>query len=99
MRTLDAVCRRVVPCAYDGTGVARDVASLVALRVARVSGSALAALSVVLRLFGSASAAMATVARPRPFADLPDELQDRILARWSSAPVPFARTAFQGLRR
>jgi choline dehydrogenase-like flavoprotein len=97
--TLDAICRRIVPCAYDGSGTPKDVARLVAERVARVSDDAFAQLKLTLAIFGARAAVFATVGRPRAFRDLRPELQDKMLARWATSRVAFQRMAFQGLRR
>ncbi len=52
-----------------------------------------------LRLFGSAAAALVSVARLTPFHALSPALQDRMLSAWCESPLPQARTLFQVMRR
>jgi choline dehydrogenase-like flavoprotein len=96
--TLDAVCRRVAPHAYDGTGIAKDLGALVTARIAAIGGPAEVQFRQAVGLFGHRAAAVATVLRPVPFARLPPHLQDRMLARWATSRLPLQRTVAQALR-
>jgi len=71
---------------------------MIARRLAH-SPAILGQLRVAIAIFGHRAAALATLGRPRPFADLGHELQDRMLARWASSRVPLQRTIVQALRK
>ncbi len=96
--TLDAVCRRIAPHAYDGAAVAKDLGALVAARVAACGEAADAQFRSAVGLFGSRAAALATTLRPIPFARLSPPLQDRMLTRWSTSRLPLQRTVYQAMR-
>ncbi len=96
--TLDAVCRRVAPHAYDGVSIQKDLARLVAARIAASGDAADKQFRQAIALFGNRAAALATVLRPVPFARLPAGLQDRMLARWATSRVGLQRTVHQAMR-
>jgi choline dehydrogenase-like flavoprotein len=99
--TLDAVCRRVAPHAYDPSepaAVRKDLGPLVAARIRSCGAAAEKQFRDAIGLFGSRAAALATVLRPVPFARLSLPQQDRMLARWATSRLPLQRTVHQAMR-
>ncbi|MDQ6830455.1 MAG: GMC family oxidoreductase N-terminal domain-containing protein [Gemmatimonadota bacterium] len=97
--TLDAVCRRIVPRAYESGDGALDVAPLVEARLARLEARVHADVARVLTLFGSALVAALVGGRARGMTAMTPEHQDEWLASWETSRLPLRRTAFQALRR
>ncbi len=97
--TLDAAARRIVPHAYDAArGPLLDLTALVQKRFLSLPRKE-RELGFALDAFGARLTAFLTLGVPRPFATLPPDAQDRMLARWGHSRLPLQRTIFQGIRR
>ena len=96
---LEAVARRVVPHAYDGTGPAVDIVTRVEARLASAPPERVRDLELALTLLGSRAAAFLLSGMTAPFPRLSPERQDTLLRRWSASPLTAARTVYQGVRR
>jgi len=97
--TLEAVARRVVPHAYDGTGARVDVVARIEARLASAPARRVRDLELALTLLGSRAAAFLLSGMTAPFPSLSAERQDALLNRWSTSPVIAARAVYQGVRR
>jgi choline dehydrogenase-like flavoprotein len=101
-RTLDALCRRLAPAAYepDAPDTAPfDLAAAVEARVARQGDATLPRLDRVLTLFDHPLTGLATSGRFGRFSGLSPERQDAVLCAWETSRLPARRTVFQALRR
>lgn len=98
LRTLDALCRRIASDAYADTAD-ENLADAVDVRIAALPPLLRDRLRLVLTLFDSRVAAVATRGLPRRFSSLPPEAQDRWLRRWESSRAAPLRAAFQAVRR
>src|SRR5688572_28278024 len=96
---LEAVARRVVPHAYDGTATAVDVVACVAARLEHAPPERVRDLKLALTVLGSRASALLLSGMAAPFPRLSAARQDAMLARWSTSPVPLARSIYQGVRR
>jgi choline dehydrogenase-like flavoprotein len=96
---LEAVARRVVPHAYDGTGPAVDVVARVEARLASAPPERVRDLELALAVLGSRAAAFMLSGMIGPFPRLSPERQDALLRRWSTSPLTSARAIYQGVRR
>ena len=96
---LEAVARRVVPHAYDGTGTPVDVVARIEARLAKAPAERVRDLELALTILGSRAAGLFLSGTMSPFARLSPERQDALLRRWSTSPVTVARTVYQGVRR
>jgi choline dehydrogenase-like flavoprotein len=96
---LEAVARRVVPHAYDGTGPAVDVVARVEARLASAPPERVRDLELALTLLGSRAAAFLLSGMTAGFPRLPPDRQDALLRRWSVSPLSAARAVYQGVRR
>lgn len=93
-RTLVAACARIVPHAPP-----HAIAEHVLVRLSTLDGAQRRELAQGLSLFGSRVAALASIGRAIPFADLAPAQQDAMLAAWGRSPVGACRTLFQVVRR
>lgn len=98
-RVLDAVARRVVPHAYDGSGPPVDLVARIEDRLAHAPPERVRDLELALTLLGSRAAALLLSGMSAPFPRLSGARQDVFLARWSTSPLPAARAVYQGVRR
>ena len=96
---LEAVARRVVPHAYDGTGARVDVVARVEARLARAPAHRVRDLELALTVLGSRAAAFLLSGMTAPFPRLSADRQDALLRRWSTSPLTTARAVYQGVRR
>jgi len=96
---LEAVARRVVPHAYDGTGPAMDIVARVDARLATAPSERVRDLELALTLLGSRAAAFLLSGMTAPFPRLSSDRQDTLLRRWSASPLTAARAVYQGVRR
>jgi hypothetical protein len=96
---LDAVARRVVPHAYDGTGPAVDIVTRVEARLASAPPERVRDVELALTLLGSRAAAFLLSGMTAPFPRLSSDRQDTLLRRWSASPLTAARAVYQGVRR
>jgi choline dehydrogenase-like flavoprotein len=96
---LDAVARRVVPHAYDGTSAPVDVVARIEARLAHAPPERVRDLELALTVLGSRVAALLLSGMTAPFPRLSGERQDTLLARWSTSPISSVRAIYQGVRR
>ena len=96
---LEAVARRVVPHAYDGSGPAVDVVARIEARLASAPPERVQDLERALTLLGSRAAAFLLSAMTAPFPRLSADRQDTLLQRWSASPLTLVRAVYQGVRR
>jgi len=96
---LEAVARRVVPHAYDGTGSAVDVVARIDARLEKAPAERVRDLELALAVLGSRAAALLLSGMTAPFPRLSAERQDTLLRRWSTSPLTMARTVYEGVRR
>lgn len=109
-QTLEAICDAFVPSIRDGQAgdpgglLARsasdlDVAGLLAKALAGEPRQAQARFKQLLRLLGSPGFGLMMAGRPIGFAQMPPPLQETVLQKMSTSPLPFNRQAFQALKR
>src|SRR4029450_9358113 len=96
---LEAVARRVVPHAYDGTGTHVDVVGRIEDRLTHAPPDRVRDLELALTVLGSRAASLLVSGMTAPFPRLSRERQDAWLRRWSTSPVTTARAVYQGVRR
>jgi choline dehydrogenase-like flavoprotein len=96
---LEAVARRVVPHAYDGTSTGVDVVARIEARLATAPAQRVLDLELALTILGSRAAGLLLSGMTAPFPRLSAERQDALLRRWSTSPLTVARTVYQGVRR
>ncbi len=96
---LEAVARRVVPHAYDGTGTAVDLVARIEARLAKAPPERSRDLELALTILGSRAAGLLLSGMTAPFPRLSADRQDKLLRRWSTSPLIMARTVYQGVRR
>src|SRR5215510_10737139 len=88
---LEAVARRVVPHAYDGTSTSVDVVARIEARLAHAPPDRVRDLELALTVLGSRGAALLVSGMTAPFPRLSAERQDAMLRRWSTSPLITAR--------
>ena len=96
---LEAVARRVVPHAYDGSGADVDVVARIEARLAKAPAERVRDLQIALTILGSRGAGLFLSGMTAPFPRLSAERQDALLRRWSTSPLTAARAIYQGVRR
>jgi len=96
---LEAVARRVVPHAYDGTGAPVDLAARIEVRLATAPVERVRDLQLALTILGSRAAGLLLSGMTAPFPRLSAERQDALLRRWSTSPLTAARAIYEGVRR
>ena len=97
--TLDAAARRIVPCAYDGTGVAMGLIDRLGPRIARMPESNRNDFLLAATIFGHPLTALLATGSPVPFARRSPAAQDAWLARWARSRLAPMRTMVQAVRR
>lgn len=95
---LAAVCRRVVPAAFEGDRD-DDLVELVERRIATLDAGARRDLSGALHFFDHPVTGMLLSGRTRRFSTLPAAEQDAMLREWERSSLALRRTVFQALRR
>ena len=99
-RTLDALCRRIVPAAYTpADGAPMDVAAAVERRLADGDPAVARQVATLLRVFDHRVAALVLCGRPACFSRLAADRQDAMLREWERSRLPLKRTIFQAFRR
>lgn len=96
---LDALCRRIVPCAYTADGGAVDVAATIEQRLAAGDPALRRQIYLLLRLFDSRLLTCLCALRFARFTTLAPAEQDALLAAWERSPLLPGRTIFQALRQ
>lgn len=96
---LEAVARRVVPHAFDGSAPSIDLIARIEARLAHAPPERVRDLELALTLLGSRATALLLSGMTAPFPRLSAERQDAMLRRWSTSPVTAARAVYQGVRR
>ncbi|MEJ7810595.1 MAG: gluconate 2-dehydrogenase subunit 3 family protein [Gemmatimonadaceae bacterium] len=97
--SLDALCRRIAPIAYEGREEAVDLAAAVERRLASGDHALARQVAALLAMFDHPLAGMLTTGQPRRFSALSAEAQDAALRSWEESRVGVRRTVFQALRR
>jgi choline dehydrogenase-like flavoprotein len=95
---LDALCRRIVPAAYESEPPA-PVVDAVEQRIATLDGPLAGEVVGALHFFDHPITGMLLSGRPRRFSGLPPAQQDALLHEWERSPLRLRRTVFQALRR
>jgi choline dehydrogenase-like flavoprotein len=96
-RTLDALCRRIIPAAYVLAG--SDVAAAVERRLAGGDPVVAAQVATLLTVFDHPAVALISGRRTVRFTECPAEVQDQVLAGWETSRLGVKRTVFQAFRR
>ncbi|HEX6252568.1 MAG TPA: GMC family oxidoreductase N-terminal domain-containing protein [Gemmatimonadaceae bacterium] len=97
--TLDALCRCLVPAAYDNPGTHLNLAGLVEQQLSEAEPSVRRRFALLLTLFGSALNCATSGGRWLRFGRTPPEQQDTLLRAWERSSMPARRTVFQAFRR
>ena len=97
--TLDALCRCLVPAAYDNAGTHQDLAAIVERQLAGADPAVRRQFALLLTLFGSALNCATSGGRGLRFSRMPSEQQDRLLRVWERSRLAVRRTIFQAFRR
>ena len=97
-KTLDALCRRIVPAAFEHDGDALDLPASVEDRVV-VDAKLRGEFTLLLSFFGSTLCSLIFSRSLSRFDSLPGERQDIVLGQWEGSKVGFRRTIFQAFRR
>jgi choline dehydrogenase-like flavoprotein len=95
---LDALCRRIVPAAYED-GRTLDICAHVEARIAALDPAMRRDLTGALHFFDHPITGMLLSGRPRRFSTLPAAEQDAMLEEWQRSSLGLRRTVFQALRR
>ena len=99
-RSLDALCRTIVPSAYDGDlGADFDLAAAVERRLTSMDGGIAVRVARLLVAFDSPAAGVITRGSARRFSSLAPASRRDVLAAWEISRIPLRRTVFQALRR
>lgn len=97
--TLDALCRRMVPVAYEDPSAQPDLTAAVESQLRASDPMLQRRLALLLTLFGSALSCATTSGRFRRFALMPADEQDELLRSWERSRLGTRRTIFQAFRR
>jgi choline dehydrogenase-like flavoprotein len=95
---LAALCRRIVPSAYEADPPT-DICAHVEARIAALDASMRRDLLGALHFFDHPITGMLLSGRPRRFSTLPAAEQDAMLVEWQRSSLGLRRTVFQALRR
>jgi hypothetical protein len=95
---LDALCRRIVPYAYEGTDPL-DLGAEIDRRLASLEPAAERQIDLLLRFLNSRVGALLLTGRARALTRLSDAELDHLLDEWQRSPRPYRRTIWQALRR
>ncbi|CAN5644132.1 hypothetical protein BH23GEM9_BH23GEM9_07050 [soil metagenome] len=95
---LNALCRRIVPSAFDQDGGA-DVVAAVEQRIMSLDPPLRSDVIGAIHFFDHPITGMLLSGRPRRFCTLPAAEQDALLHEWERSPLGLRRTVFQALRR
>lgn len=98
-RALEALCRRIIPAAYEGDAPRIDVASAVERRLADGDPFVARQIATLLVVFDHPAAALLLSGRPTRFSSLGGNAADAVLNAWETSRVPLKRTIFQAFRR
>lgn len=97
--TLDALCRRIVPAAYDGSVANVDLTAAVEAQLSASDPTVRRQLALLLTILGNALVCAATGGRLRRFSQVPAMKQDALLHSWEGSRLGVRRTVFQAFRR
>lgn len=98
--TVEALCRRLVPAAFQGEGPAgEELVAGVAGRMATLPQPLAGRISLALAVFDHPVTGLLLHARPHRFSREPAERQDARLRAWEHSRLAPRRTVFQALRR
>ncbi|HEX6132815.1 MAG TPA: GMC family oxidoreductase N-terminal domain-containing protein [Longimicrobiales bacterium] len=95
---LDALCRRIVPAAYESEPPV-DVCVHVEQRICGLDAAMRRDVIGALHFFDHPITGMLLSGRPRRFSTLPPSEQDAMLREWERSSLGLRRTVFQALRR
>ncbi len=96
---IDALCRCIVPAAYDGTAPAVELAAAVEARIATLPRAVQVDLRLALRIMDHPASGLATAGRPVRFSRVDTAAQERRLRAWGNSAIPTLRTIYQAWRR
>ena len=104
---LDAICRTILPAAFDESRAAGsfldssrlDLATLVEQRIRSLPSRHGAGVRLVIALVSSRGFVLAMTGKPVRFSALSPDVRSALLARMETSAMPTLRTAFQALRR
>jgi choline dehydrogenase-like flavoprotein len=97
--TLDALCRRIVPAAYELPGPRVDLTAAVEAQLTAADRTVQRQMALLLTIFGNALVCGATGGRLRRFSQVPAASQDELLHSWERSRLGVRRTIFQAFRR
>lgn len=97
--TLEALCRRIVPAAYDDPAGRLDLTAAVEAQLSVSDPTVQRQLALLLTIFGSALACATTGGGFRRFSRIPAAEQDDLLRRWERSRLGLRRTTLQAFRR
>jgi choline dehydrogenase-like flavoprotein len=96
--TLDALCRRIVPHAYEATEPL-DLGAEIDRRLAGLEPAAERQIDLLLRFLNTRVGALLLTGRGRALSGMSDAELDRLFDKWQRSPKPSRRTVWQALRR
>lgn len=95
---LEALCRRIVPAAYESEPPI-DIVAHVEQRIASLDPAMRRDVIGALHFFDHPITGMFLSGRPRRFSTLPPAEQDAMLHEWERSSLALRRTVFQAMRR
>lgn len=98
-QTLDALCRRIVPAAYDPAAPVVELGAAVEARLAEGDPALRRQVALLLGVFGHAITCAIVARRVRGFSRLSIAQQDALLRSWERSRFAARRTIFQAFRR
>lgn len=97
--TLDALCRCMVPAAYDNPGAHLDLTTAVEEQLGSAHPALRRQFALLLTLFGSALNCATGGGRGLRFSRMPADQKDGLLRGWERSRIGVRRTIFQAFRR
>ncbi len=97
--TLDALCRRIVPAAYEAPVANIDLTAAVEAQLSASDPTVQRQLALLLTIFGNALVCAAAGGRLLRFSQVPAVKQDELLHSWERSRLGVRRTIFQAFRR
>ena len=97
--TLDALCRCMIPAAYDNPAARLDLTTAVEAQLCNADPAVRRQLALLLTLFGSALNCATDGGRGRRFSRMRPEEQEGLLRGWERSRLGVRRTIFQAFRR
>lgn len=97
--TLESLCRRIIPAAFEHSDPSFDLPALVEARLVAGDSDLRGKFATLLTVFGSRSCTFVFTGRLARFENLPTDIQDKTLRRWELSAIGIRRTIFQAFRK